>query len=77
MMLHVAMVGACPEEGATDAAPAIWRRWSKFEAKSHDLQTHSEGLVAAGRSGGTAAMRDGLAGVTDACAACHKLFRIR
>ena len=58
----------------SEATPAIWDQWPRFEELSDDLMTHADMLsVAASKEAAKAAF--GQLGST--CKACHESFRIK
>lgn len=62
-------------EGKTDAKPAIWTEWSKFEEAAKKLETASAKLAEVAAKGDMAATGDAIKGVGGACKGCHDDFR--
>lgn len=62
-------------EGKTDAKPAVWEQWSKFEEHAKKLETASAKLAEVAAKGDMAATGDAIKGVGGACKGCHDDFK--
>jgi len=62
-------------EGKTDAKPAIWKEWSKFEENAKKLESASAKLAEVAATGDKAAIGEGMKAVGGACKGCHDDFR--
>jgi cytochrome c556 len=60
----------------TDAKAAIWQNWPDFERKAAALEDASRKLAAVGQDD-LAALRARERAVSQACGACHELYRVR
>ena len=62
----------------TNALPAIWERWSDFEAAVKSLQDESAKMVTAAKSGDGVALREQVGALgRDGCSNCHDDFRYK
>lgn len=59
----------------TDALPAIWEKWSDFQAAAGALSTAATALEEAGASGDMGAVKAAFGNVGKSCGGCHKSFR--
>lgn len=63
------------EGSGTEASPAIWERWAKFEELAQQLTDSSANLVKAAEVGDEAKFRNHFTSLTQSCRTCHKSFR--
>ena len=62
----------------TNALPAVWERWSDFEAAVKSLQEESAEMVTVAESGDAAAFREQVGALgRDGCSNCHDDFRYK
>jgi cytochrome c556 len=59
----------------TDALPAIWQRWSDFQAKAAQLERESAKLAAAAASGDPKSIAAQFRAAGETCSGCHADFR--
>jgi cytochrome c556 len=59
----------------TDALPAIWQRWTDFQARATQLEQESTKLVAVSASGDIKNITAQLRVVGQTCSACHADYR--
>lgn len=59
----------------TEALPAIWENWEKFERHSDTLEREAAILVETVRQGDLSAIREQFFTVGDTCKSCHRHFR--
>ena len=59
----------------TDALPAIWRRWTDFQARATQLEQESTKLVAVAASGDIKNTAVQFRVVGQTCSACHADYR--
>ena len=60
----------------TEAKGAIWQNWADFERKAAALETESKKLANASPSD-LAALTAQFRAVSQACGACHELYRVK
>ncbi len=64
------------DDGAdTDALNYIWKNAEKFARLTANIETETDALVAAAKSGDAEAIASAIDSTKDACSACHKSFR--
>lgn len=73
--LFVKGTSATDGVGKTRAKPAIWARWSEFEAAAGKLKSAGENLAKVASSGDTGGIKAAAGKVGKACGGCHKPFR--
>lgn len=65
--------------GSTDsksrALPAIWQKWSTFEAGATNLEKNATALAASASSGDTRDLKEKARQVFSTCKSCHDQFR--
>ena len=61
--------------GDTQALPAIWKNWSKFEDASKSFVRESEKLVKVAERGDIKAFAKQVRATGKTCGGCHKKFR--
>lgn len=61
--------------GPTDARPAIWKDWAKFEQAVADYEAAAKGLASAASGGDPAAIGAAMKQLGKSCGTCHKPFR--
>jgi cytochrome c556 len=59
----------------TDALPAVWQRWTDFQARATQLEQESIKLVAVAASGDIKNIATQFRAVGQACTACHADYR--
>ncbi|MCU1347821.1 MAG: cytochrome [Acidobacteria bacterium] len=67
--------GTGPDTVKSEAKPAIWERWSEFEAAAKTLERDSALLAAAANEKDGTLLAARLDATGKACAGCHKQFR--
>jgi cytochrome c556 len=65
------------DKGDTKAAPAIWTDKAGFEKDAETLSAAGGALAAAAKAGDATAAAAAYKDIGDACAACHKQYRLR
>lgn len=73
--LFVKGTSATDGVGKTRAKPAIWAKWSEFEAAVAKFKSASENLAKVASSGDTGGIKAAAGAVRKACGGCHKPFR--
>lgn len=61
--------------GKTDAKPAIWQDWAKFERAIADYQKAASNLAAAAKGSDPAATGAAVKALGESCSGCHESFR--
>lgn len=59
----------------SEAKPEIWKDWASFEKKADDLETASNQLSLAVKSGDQGAIGAAVAGVGKSCKGCHEDYK--
>ena len=62
-------------DGATDAKPAIWDDWAKFEKAIADYEQAARDLASAAGGSDPAAVGPAMRALGKSCGGCHKPFR--
>lgn len=62
-------------DGATEALPAVWQRWSRFVALSRRLEQEARDLKAAAQSSDRTAITRQFTAIAKVCRDCHSDFR--
>jgi len=62
-------------EGKTDAKPAVWNDWTKFEKAIGDYEKAANDLATVAKGNDPAATGKAVKALGDACGACHDDFR--
>ena len=62
-------------EGKTDAKPAIWTDWPKFEKAIGDYEQAAKDLASAAQGSDPAATGKAVKALGDSCGGCHDKFR--
>ena len=73
--LYVKGTSAADGVGQTRAKPAIWAKWSEFEAAAAKMKTASENLARVAATGDKAAIKVAAGAIGKSCGGCHKPFR--
>ena len=64
-----------PDKIYSESRPAIWQRWTEFEAAAKTLERDSANLVAAAKGKDDRALAAAVDTTNKACGGCHKQFR--
>lgn len=62
-------------DGKTDAKPAIWRDWAKFEKAIADYEKAAANLAVAAKGSDPAATGAAVKALGESCGGCHESFR--
>ncbi|NGP52043.1 cytochrome c [Thioalkalivibrio sp. XN8] len=65
-----------PHDVATEALPAIWENYARFEELAANTQASAERLAEVAASGDEAATKQAIGALVDDCRACHNDFRL-
>jgi len=77
MVVFPALFPAGSDKGSTKAAPAIWSDSAGFQKAAMALGTAAGALSTAAKAGDAAAVEAAFKEMGDACAACHKDYRLK
>ncbi|WP_298817836.1 cytochrome c [uncultured Roseibium sp.] len=76
-----AMVKLFPEDSLhppTEASPAIWTEWTKFQALADDLRSAALALKSTADEGGDKSqIAEVFGALGETCKSCHQAFRIK
>ena len=75
--LFVKGTSAADGVGKTRAKPAIWAKWSEFEAAAAKLKSAGANLAKVAATGDKAAIKVAGGAIGKSCGGCHKLFRAK
>ncbi len=73
--LFVKGTSASDGVGKTRAKPAIWAKWSEFQAAAAKLKSAGENLARVAATGDKAAIKVAAGAMGKSCGSCHKQFR--